>query len=417
MAQHVIVNIYDVIGVKYKQISTNTATGVNETTTYFGASEYINNNLDAIYHAEGRYVFEDNRQAHEYFLKDHIGNTRARFSAKNNDHIINSEMTINSTNEGNILETEEFFGGKTYYPFGMAFSHEVIYDENDELKWYDKTNANENDYNYNGKEDINSIHTGLSDYGARLYDCSIAKWTAVDPFAALYPSMSSYNYVLNNPINSIDPDGRLVIFINGNHYDFSGGTSRYWGRFADAVQNHFADYNTLYLDGPMGGSAGIYRSPYRNNRIKQLSARARRNDGYNKGKNMASEIIASLECGETIKLISHSMGSAYGRGFAKALEEEAEKMGITDQKILTLIADFDAFQGGSLENIPNTFTQQFIHISGFADQEDKNADEVHTDKNKKDHSVETFFSDISTLKEGRYKYNKKTKSFDCITCK
>jgi len=33
-------------------------------------------------------------------------------------------------------------------------------------------------------------------------------WLGVDPLAEKYPSYSSYNYTLNNPINLVDPDGR-----------------------------------------------------------------------------------------------------------------------------------------------------------------------------------------------------------------
>lgn len=41
----------------------------------------------------------------------------------------------------------------------------------------------------------------------------ILRWISVDPLAKKFPSHSPYNFVTNNPINAIDPDGRDVIFL------------------------------------------------------------------------------------------------------------------------------------------------------------------------------------------------------------
>lgn len=70
-----------------------------------------------------------------------------------------------------------------------------------------------NNYTYNGKEfneGFDDYKLDLYDYGARWYDASIGRWHSVDPLAEKYNSMSPYNYVLNNPLKFIDPDGRQV---------------------------------------------------------------------------------------------------------------------------------------------------------------------------------------------------------------
>lgn len=66
----------------------------------------------------------------------------------------------------------------------------------------------ENLYNYTGKENQMDFGLNLIDYGARMYDPAIARWSTVDPLGAKMPSWSPYNYVLGNPIQLVDPDGR-----------------------------------------------------------------------------------------------------------------------------------------------------------------------------------------------------------------
>jgi len=62
-------------------------------------------------------------------------------------------------------------------------------------------------FRFNAKE--YDEETGNYYYGARYYDPKVSLWMGVDPLAHLRTWVSPYNFVQNNPISRIDPDGRL----------------------------------------------------------------------------------------------------------------------------------------------------------------------------------------------------------------
>jgi RHS repeat-associated protein len=49
--------------------------------------------------------------------------------------------------------------------------------------------------------------TGLVRFGARDYDPVVGRWTAKDPISFAGGDTNLYGYVLNDPVNSIDPSG------------------------------------------------------------------------------------------------------------------------------------------------------------------------------------------------------------------
>ena len=86
-----------------------------------------------------------------------------------------------------------------YYPFGLTFNS------------YNRENSTPNQYLFNGKEKQDELNLDWLDFGARMYMPEIGRWGVIDPLASKFYSWSPYNYVFNNPINFIDPDGRSGI--------------------------------------------------------------------------------------------------------------------------------------------------------------------------------------------------------------
>ncbi|KFE98934.1 hypothetical protein IX39_16140 [Chryseobacterium formosense] len=135
-----------------------------------------------------------------YNYVDHLGNIRLSYADSDRDGSIRSrDQRIRECSDGNCIEyfiPGEIVANNSYYPFGMLFDH------NNQVY-----SSNAYKYKYNGKE---LQETGMYDYGARFYMPDIGRWGVVDPLAEKYRRWSPYNYVMNNPIRFIDPDGRGV---------------------------------------------------------------------------------------------------------------------------------------------------------------------------------------------------------------
>ncbi|NGX85391.1 RHS repeat-associated core domain-containing protein, partial [Aequorivita sp. KMM 9714] len=353
--------------------------------------------------------------------KDHLGNIRLSYQ----------DADLN----GSIDPTTEIIEEKNYYPFGLL------------QKGYNNVvNGTAHPYGYNGKEEQEELGLDWHDYGARMYDAALGRWHSTDNKAEFYFANSPYVYALNTPIQAMDPDGNLVIFING----LGGGGQNYWRTYDKVrigvtlnrmgnevpvyrnelrsafdlnVSDHLGDHNRMYIDGSPGSI------------LNNFTSGQRFSQGYDEGLAQAASIIGSLardpqgNITETIKIITHSMGGVYGKGFVSALKYyiKTSKDPQVRKALITLVGDFDPFQaGGKLgEADGNTYTQQFINSGWWdifnagwlANEEEEGADEVIRNENKTSHFVDTFIGNIDQLQEGTYEWNDDKQEWICTSCK
>ena len=170
------------ISVPMSQIKDLTGSQVsqNHTTDYCGNVIYENGSLSKILTEEGYVTLSGSTPVYHYYLKDHQGNNRV---------VINQASTVEQVNH--------------YYPFGGLFE-------------VNTATSGIQSYKYNGKE-LDRIHgVDWYDYGARMYDGALGRFTTVDPMAEKYYSVDLYAYVENNPIKHIDINGDSITVLNKN---------------------------------------------------------------------------------------------------------------------------------------------------------------------------------------------------------
>ena len=166
---------YDATGNKLRKVSV--ISGVTTNTDYIGGIQYNGastaDTLNFIQTEEGRAVKQGNGINYEYvyYLGDNLGNTRITFGTK--------------YGIATVLQQDD------YYPFGLEINRGIT--------------SPKNEYLYNKKE-LQEEFTEY-DYGARYYDPVIGRWNTIDPLAETSRRWSTYNYVFDNPIRLIDPDG------------------------------------------------------------------------------------------------------------------------------------------------------------------------------------------------------------------
>jgi len=107
-----------------------------------------------------------------------------------------------------------------------------------------------NRFEFTGKELDDK--SGLNYFGARYYDSNLGRFSGVDPVSGQPP----YQYVANNPMNYIDPDGRKIHL--GQYYLMDTGIGdsqllQYSPAYSDAPWYNFLEHTAVLLNN-LGGA-------------------------------------------------------------------------------------------------------------------------------------------------------------------
>ncbi|HWB93838.1 MAG TPA: RHS repeat-associated core domain-containing protein [Puia sp.] len=145
------------------------------------------NSGDSITFTRGNKLFE---------LTNHLGNVLATISDKRYG-VTTDDSTV-------VYYNPEVVSANDYYPFGMM----------QYARSYSEANVGNYRFGFNGKENDNEVKGVGSqiDYGMRVYDPRLAKFTSVDPLHGRYPELTPYQFASNSPIAGIDLDGKEFSF-------------------------------------------------------------------------------------------------------------------------------------------------------------------------------------------------------------
>ncbi len=260
------------------------------------------------------------------------------------------------------MNLTEIASQQDYYPFGMPMPGRSL-----SLSNYR--------FGFNGKENDNELKGSGNqiDFGARAYDPRLGKWMSIDKLTSKYPDQSPYGFVMNSPIRAKDPDGYVVIFVNGQGTIGSIGKSSYWGGYDQKVMDKMGDHSARYVDGSLGGwdntklaakigfsIGGVGLAAFSVLNASNVNSQVRKAAGETQGYNDAESILAHLSEGEKVNIVSHSMGTAFSRGYVEGLAKYANEHDCVNKLKKNYELDIDPFQSSKLPAKPGITTDYKI---------------------------------------------------------
>lgn len=186
VSSHRLEFLYDRTGKKLQAKYTN---GSNVyTIDYLDGIQYQQGEIAFIHTGEGRARRSGTTYTYEYDIKDNLGNVRVTFIPDP----ANSTQTVAKVVQQN-----------SYYAYGLPMYGDAA--NNLHLAY---VSGEKSKYLYSGKELYDQGGLNWFDYGSRMYDPAIGRWSVMDPagqFANPYLALG------NNPVIGVDPNGEFFI--------------------------------------------------------------------------------------------------------------------------------------------------------------------------------------------------------------
>ena len=149
-----------------------------------------------------------------YYLNDHLGSRRV---------ILNSAGTVSLINN--------------YYPSGVLIA---------ELPREPSLGAHP--YKFTGKELDHFNSMDFYDFEARAFDPTLMRFNRPDPMAEKYPSLGTFTYCANNPVNYVDPTGLDWYMANDSSVVWFNSTNKHYAHEGVRYKNIGKEYQGMTVE-------------------------------------------------------------------------------------------------------------------------------------------------------------------------
>lgn len=180
------------------------------------------------YDANGNLLTETDGTTTKYYIYGNGLLAMVAPDAQSNDTVYNYHYNPVGSTVAITDQSQTIVNKYAYDPFGNIL---------------DKTETVSQPFKFVGQYGVFTESNGIHKMGARYYDSNVGRFISEDPIGFAGGTVNLYEYVGNNPVNSIDPEGLCGENTSGNWLGTGYGASS----AQTSSQQNRPDYLTRYL--------------------------------------------------------------------------------------------------------------------------------------------------------------------------